>query len=82
MRKLTFSVERQWKGADGSTITIITNAEGSMCGVDYRQGSRYLVAADLTPSETPELRSDICTGWPLRDQKSFLAAFGEGQPPN
>ena len=28
-------------------------------GVVYRQGSRYLVAADLTPSETTGLRTEL-----------------------
>ena len=38
--KVTFSVERQWKSAPGSPIAVITNADGSMCGIDYRQGGR------------------------------------------
>ena len=90
-RKVTFTIDRQWKGVSASTITIFTQSEGSMCGVDYRVGSRDLVAADrvpalnadLSPSETLELRTNICTGslW-WRDQKAFLDAFGEGRPPN
>jgi hypothetical protein len=90
-RRVTFNVERQWKGVEGSTVAVVTDADGGMCGIDYRQGGRYVVAADqrpvmnadLTLSQTPELRTDTCIGpaW-LRDEKSFLAAFGEGQPPN
>ena len=90
LRKVTFRIDRQWKGVEGSTITVVTNADGAMCGVYFRQGSQHLVAADrqpvsgadLTPSETAELAADSCTSSWLRDQKAFLAAFGEGQPPN
>jgi hypothetical protein len=90
MRKVTFRIDRQWKGVEGSTITVITNAEASMCGVDFRQGSQHLVAADrqlvsiadLTPSEIVELVAGSCTSSWLTDQKAFLDAFGEGQPSN
>ena len=87
---MTFRIDRQWKGVEGSTITVITNVDGAMCGVDFRQGSQHLVAADrqrvsdadLTPSEIVELAANSCTSSWLRDQNVFLDAFGEGQPPN
>ena len=90
LRKVTFRIDRQWKGVEGSTITVITNADGAMCGVDFRQGNQHLVAADrqpgsnadLAPSEIVELVADSCTSSWLRDQKAFLDAFGEGQPSN
>jgi hypothetical protein len=69
LRKVTFRIDRQWKGVEGSTIAVVTNADGAMCGFDFRQGSQHLVAADrkpvsvadLTPGETAELAADSCT---------------------
>ena len=89
-RKVTFNVERQWKGAVGSTIAVITNVGEGMCGIEYQRGGRYFVAADrrtttadLTAREVPDLQTDGCRGatyW-MRDEKRFLETFGNGQPP-
>ncbi len=77
--KVTFSVERYWKGVDGRTITIYTGAGGGDCGVSYSVGKRYFILAQRVYAR---LRTDICTSPKgLGDVKPYEKEFGRGMVP-
>jgi len=77
--KVTFSVERYWKGVDGRTITIYTGAGGGDCGVSYSVGKRYFILAQRIYAR---LRTDICTSPKgLGDVKPYEKEFGRGMVP-
>ena len=74
--KVTFSVERYWKGVDGRTITIFTGAGCCDCGVKYSVVKRYFVLAQKIKKQ---LRTDICTSPKgLDDVKTYEKEFGQG----
>jgi hypothetical protein len=77
---VTFAVERYWKGGATQRLEVVT-AEEAMCGVRLELRGRYLLA--LTRDEDGMLRAQICTrGWYLTwDESAFLAAVGDGAPP-
>jgi hypothetical protein len=78
--KVTFSVERYWKGVDGRTITIFTGAGCCDCGVSYSVGERYFILAQRVDAR---LRTDICTSPKgLDDVKPYEMEFGRGMVPN
>ena len=77
--KVTFSVERYWKGVEGRTITIFTGAGCCDCGVKYSMGKRYFVLAQKIEKQ---LRTDICTSPKgLDDVKAYEKEFGRGMVP-
>jgi hypothetical protein len=48
-RKLvTFTIERPFRGVDGSTVQVKTGMGGGDCGYDFKPGERYLVYAQRT----------------------------------
>ena len=78
--KVTLRVERHWKGVTTSEIVVYTPLDDGMCGVRFRVGGVYLVAA--APSNDG-LTASVCTlGWfHTRDPEAFRTALGEGSPP-
>jgi hypothetical protein len=45
-KKVTFSVEKRWKGANNPTISVLASYGPVTChGFEFREGERYLVSA-------------------------------------
>jgi len=78
MWKVTFRVERYWRG-DGHPIAVIyTNTGCCSCGIDYEEGKKYFVSAQLLQG-LPQ--TDICTAFTKDDVKEFMKVVGGGQAP-
>ena len=73
---ITFEVEESWKGDPEKQIVVLGYGEGgSGCGVDAREGERYLVYARRGEDDT--LRTSTCEGTkPLAAAKDDLRALG------
>ena len=80
-RKLTFRVERQWKGVQHSEITVWTDELNSSCSVNYPLTTPLIILARWEPT-LKRYQTDSCA-WILfpGTEKDFLAALGEGAPP-
>ena len=78
MAEYTFKVERVWKGVTTAEVVIRTPADGSMCGIDFAGGA-YLIAAG--PLQQPATSTCSAANMPTRNEKDFLSALGEGNPP-
>jgi hypothetical protein len=78
--KVTWRVDRYWKGVTSSPLVIYTGPDDASCGIRFTVGGSYLVAADPRDGS---LTANICTlGWfYTRDPEAFRAALGEGAPP-
>src|SRR5687767_14789748 len=44
-RKVTFEVERYWKGVEGAEVVIHTAMDGAACGAPFVEGEHYFVIA-------------------------------------
>ena len=45
-RKVTFGIERRWKGTKNSTVSVLASYGPATChGYEFREGERYLVYA-------------------------------------
>lgn len=55
-----FEVERYWKGAVESNVSVNTPSSGSACGRRFRIGERYLVYAQVD-SQTGDMIDTICS---------------------
>jgi hypothetical protein len=81
---VTFKVERVWKGVTTSEIVVVTSwwrdSSFGGCGIQFSEGRSYLIAAE--PAQRPF--TAICSdGWRrTRNEADFIAALGEGAPPN
>jgi len=78
--KVTFEVERFWKGVEGAEVVIYTGVNGAACGVHYSMGKKYFVIAYNRQSR---LETNICSS-PRRysDLKDYIRELGEGSKPN
>jgi hypothetical protein len=78
--QVTFAVTNGWKGADQSTIVIVTPSSSASCGVGLVEGQEYLVYA--TESEG-SLQTNLCSRTTqLAMAGEDLAVLGAGTPPN
>jgi len=79
MLKVTFAVERFWKGVEGADAVILTGIHSAACGVPYSLGKRYFVVAYRRRGA---FETDICTA-PRRysDHKIFVKGLGKGSKP-
>ena len=76
---ITFKVEESWKGDTEKQVVVLGYGEGgSGCGVDAREGERYLVYAQRSEEgEDGTLRTSTCDGTkPLAVAKDDLRALG------
>lgn len=76
---ITFAVEESWKGDPEERVVVFGSGEGgSGCGVDVREGERYLVYARLGgESEDGALETSNCEGTkPLADAQEDLRVLG------
>ena len=85
----TFKVERVWKGVTTAEVVIRTPADGSMCGIDFAGSSFPLIVRDVAgayliaagPLQQPATSTCSAANMPTRNEKDFLSALGEGNPP-
>ncbi|MDQ1592016.1 MAG: hypothetical protein QOG71_2643 [Pyrinomonadaceae bacterium] len=74
--KVTFEVERYWKGVQGSEVVIMTAAYTSACGVPYTLGETYFVVAD---GSVGKLSTDLCSHLGYSKYKAaFIKGMGKG----
>ena len=77
--KVTFEVERFWKGVKNVEVAIYTGVDGAACGVRYVEGERYFVIAQKLRGG---LHTDICTSpEKYSDVEAYVKELGEGKKP-
>jgi hypothetical protein len=78
-RKVTFTVERQWKGVRTREVVVTTPVDDGLCGVDFQKDSRYLVGVEM---QGGTFHATLCSsGWlHTQDEEAFRAAVGQGSP--
>lgn len=57
-KRVAFRVERIWKGVYWPTVSVLTSAYDSSCGIPFSIGTRYLVYAD---GRIGKLSCDACS---------------------
>jgi len=60
-RRVTMRVERDWKGAPGATIDVVTSGSSASCGFEFLIGTRYLVYASEWSSAPGQLQASLCS---------------------
>jgi hypothetical protein len=75
-RKVTFRVERVWKGV--STAELVVYNDG-LCPIAFVVRKSYLIAA--APTERPITTTCAAGFFKTRNEAAFLAALGQGSPP-
>ena len=77
--KVTFEVEKYWKGVETSQAFIYTAMDGAACGVAYVEGQKYFVVANLS---TGKFYTDLCSwlGY-SKNEKAYLKGLGKGKSP-
>lgn len=74
--KVTFAVERYWKGVTGAEAVIYTGLNGAACGVRYAEGELHLVyAQDLAGL----LRTSWCGAPKYSQLGEFIKLLGPGK---
>jgi len=78
-----FEVTSTWKGVEQSQIMITTGLGGGDCGIDFKEGEKYLVyAQESTMYGAKSLVSIICGRTnELSSSQNDLAILGEGKIP-
>ena len=77
--KVTFAVDRYWKGSGAKRLTVYTATSGAACGVNYKVGERHLVIAS---KHEGELQSSLCTHLGATQNKAvLLKRLGRGEKP-
>ena len=56
--RVTFKVDRYWKGINSSEVVVFTGAGGGDCGIRFRKGESYIVFANLFEDR---LQTGICS---------------------
>jgi hypothetical protein len=56
--RVTFKVDRYWKGIDSSEVVVFTGAGGGDCGIGFRKGDGYIVFGKMFENR---LYTGICT---------------------
>jgi hypothetical protein len=76
--KVTFRVERYWRGDGSPTAVIYTNTGCCACGIGYQKGEKYFVNAQLFQG-LPQ--TNICSAFTKDDVDRFIRVVGEGRKP-
>ena len=75
--KVTFRVDRFWKGVNSANTIIYTGAGCCDCGVRYVRGKKYFVIAD---NINGNLRTNICTSPEKYEEVyDYIKQLGEGE---
>lgn len=79
--KVTFTVDRQWKGVGTRAVVVSTPFDDATCGVAFKPGGRYLIAVEM---QRGMLDASVCSsGWMhTQDEQAFYAALGPGALPS
>ncbi len=77
--KVTFEVEKYWKGVETSQASIYTAMDGAACGVNYVEGQNYFVIANRSERK---FYTDLCSWLGYRkNEKAYLKGLGRGKNP-
>ena len=81
--KVTFEIDRTWKGTKGKTETVLTPNSGAGCGYTFEKGKSYLLYS-YRPKEDeikpPPLYTIICSRTkPLALAAADIKELGEGK---
>ena len=76
-RRLSFAVDRVYKGSAASTQVVETSSSGASCGLEVSGPGPFVVYAQAGGGR-PELTSGLCDG---TTNAPAPAALGEGTPP-
>ena len=74
--RATFTVQVGWKGPLGKSITVLTAADGGLCGFEFAVGTEYLVFALVEPNGVIHPRGCSPTQ-PLDTARGYLVGLGE-----
>jgi hypothetical protein len=77
--KVTFTVERYWKGVKTKQAFVYTASQSAMCGVPFERGRKYLVFAEASEGR---FQASLCP-WTEKEQNEALyrAYLGRGRKP-
>jgi len=77
--KVTFEVEKYWKGVEATEVSIHTARDSAACGVGYVEGKKYFVIANRHESK---FHIDLCSwlGY-SKNEKAYLKGLGKGKKP-
>ena len=78
--KVTFAVERFWKGVKTGRVSIYTAAQTALCGVPFEVNKKYLVIA--AAGDDGRLNVGLCP-WLEKEQNeaAYRARLGRGKKP-
>lgn len=77
--KVTFEIERHWKGAANAEAVIYTAMDSAACGVSYTEGETYFVVAR---NSDRGLMTDLCSHLEYTKKKqAMLRKLGRGKTP-
>jgi hypothetical protein len=77
--KVTFDVERHWKGAGNGEAVIYTAMDSAACGVSYTEGETYFVVAR---NYNGKLMTDLCSHLEYtKNKKTMMRKLGRGKIP-
>ncbi len=75
--KITFAVDKVWRGKATAEAAIYTPSNSAMCGVTYNEGQEYVVISDSTGERAMVFS---CSAMEYAaNQSNYLAALGEGK---
>lgn len=77
--KVTFRVDKYWKGDESKKVVIYTAANEAACGVNYSIGENYLIVASNYESR---LHTGLCQHLKYdKHREIFLRKLGKGKNP-
>ena len=77
--KVTFAVEKYWRGVDSKQAVIYTAGDSAMCGVSYMEGKDYVV---ITDSVSGRITTYSCPEMEYASHRAeYVKSLGEGHKP-
>lgn len=78
-KRVTFEVDRSYKGVDAGRVVVTTASDSAMCGFGFQQGKSYLVYCH---GGKEALGTNICTRTKnIEAAADDLKELGEGKKP-
>jgi len=79
LKRVTFAVERSWKGVNDPQAVVWTHVSGAACGYGFQVGNKYVVYC-YQQENSSVLRTNICTRTnPVERAKKDLTDLGPGK---
>lgn len=76
-KRVTFAQEACWKGPSGPAVSVVTEDNPAMCGIEFELGTSYLVFA-TSPQHIGSLYAIMCTRTrPTAYAQDDIVALGE-----